>query len=286
MKLQPYFVILAVTCLFVAACRGGGSTHLNDFLEMLPRDTEEMLYVNMARLLEDDDLIEPQGIAKEWDTSFYAVAQVNGNDIMALGEQDDEERDTLKDDLTDAAYDEVSGVEVWVDTSESWPAWEALAFLPNGLVLYAEEESLMENMLRRRERGGSSFQDKVGGMVSSLSPGIMLWILQNCEGSDCVIEGRSVEKESSQDFKASLVWEFKDDYGAKELFDDLKDELENEPEDDYLTIDCDESRIDRSGVRVTLEATCDIDEIDMAMGGELFWGLLELGALSRKQSWE
>ena len=192
---------MAITCLFLATCRGGESTNLNDFLEMLPPETDSMLYMNMARLLEDDDLITAQGVAAQWDTSFYASAQVKGKVILAIGEQDEQERDVLRDglrdDLTDRDYDgeEVHGVEVWVDISEAWPSWEALAFLPNGLLLYAQEESLVENMLRRRARGGSSFQDKAGGVASSLSSGVMLWVIQNCEGSDCVIEGRSIEKE-------------------------------------------------------------------------------------------
>ena len=80
------------------------------------------------------------------------------------------------------------------------------------------------------------------------------------------------------------MWEFEDDYRAKDLFDDLKYELEAEPENEYFAIECAEPHIDRSGVRVTLEAICNLDEIEMAMGGDLFWGLLESGALSPKQS--
>ena len=149
LKLHLSFVVLAVICLFLtAACRGGGAARVNDFLEMLPRDAEGIVYVNTARLYDDDDWRDQyRSLADGWDNddfssdygirlrdlSYIATAEVDSEDVVVLGGLEEAYKDDLRDDLNNQDYDEdeIRGVEVWVDTSESW---EAFAFLPNGSV--------------------------------------------------------------------------------------------------------------------------------------------------------
>ena len=274
-------LIPVLLCFILAACGGGGDGggSVNDFMELLPRDAEGMVYVNTAQIMEDDDLRGlHREVAYEWasaefssdygirlrDTSYVAFAEVDNDNIYALGGLEVDDRDDLRDELDDYDYDEdeIRGVEVWVNTSAYL---EAFAFLPNGSVLIAEYEDLMDDVLRRRERGGSSLQEEAGGLVSSLSSGAVMVVTPYCgqvyrSGTDdCAFFGFSVEKEGSLDFKMKLVWEFEYVDEAEDLFDELEADLEEE--DALIDSDCDYARADQSESRVTLEITCDMEEI-------------------------
>ncbi len=272
MKPRVFVVIMTMLCaLLITSCvgggGGGGGDAVNDLLKMLPRDAEGALYVNTARLDDDDNLSDlRQDVADEWDdTNFYsncgvrlrdlrsiAFGEVNGDDVFILGELED--LDDLRDELDDQDYDEdeIRGVEVWLDTSEFW---EAFAFLPNGSVLVAEEEDLMEDLLRRRDRGGSSMYDEVKGILPDLSADIYMVVGtdSDCYYSRCEVIGFSVEDASSRDFKTAFVLQF-------ESADDADDAFES-VEDDAFDSDCDDPRGRRSGSRITIDITCDIDEI-------------------------
>ena len=264
----PLAAALLLPLLLAAACGGGGGGDaVKDLLQILPRDADGMLYVDTRKVLDDDDLRGlRRAVESAWDDtefssdygiylrdlSYVAFAEIDSADLFVLGGLGDP--DDLRDELDDQGYDEdeIRDVEVWVDTGEYW---EALAFLPNGSVLVAEEESVMEDVLRRRDRGSSSLYDEVEGVVSSLSSGLLLGIGTDCSFTDCTAVGFSFEKKDLRDVKALYAGEFESDRDAARAFEILEDSGSSSSV-------CDDLGVSRNGRQVKRELTCDLDVLD------------------------
>ncbi len=269
LKLKTIVVTLAMLGAFLgAACGGGGDAgEADSFLRMLPGDAEGMLYVNMARLQEDGDLLHFRRMVEgqldddfssdfgisTGDVTYIAFAEVDDYDVYAFGGAGNGE--ALKNELQAQGYEEkdVRGIEVWAQTSEYW---EAFAFLPNGSVLLAEDEGLMEDLLRRRDRGTSGLYDEVSDVKSPLSTEIAIVVTPYCSfSSDCIFEGVSFEKESSWDFKLKKVIAFESEDNAKEAHDRWSPVT-------TTNTHCYNEKVSRAGSSVTYEVICDMQDLD------------------------
>ena len=248
--------------LLVAACGGGGgSAGAEDFMKMLSDDAYGVLYVDISAVDGDDDLRDVRrDLENDWDFESYDLdlrdldyvafsEEEGGGDVYLLGGVDD--LDDLRDELDDLDYDddEIRGVEVWVDSSRTW---EAFAFLPGRAVLIAYDEDDMEDMLRRRDRGGSSLDDDLGGVWRDLPSGFMKAV-GSCSYRDCDFWGFSVEKENSREAKLVAVFEFESERDADRAADDIEDDYDDT---------CDDAEVRQSGSRVRAEAVCDMDTGD------------------------
>ncbi len=244
-------------------------------MQMLSDDASGVSYLNVAAIDGDDDFTDLRGDAESawafdaydiefWDLDYVAFSQEDGGGyIYFLGGVDDRD---LRDELDHWDYDdeEIRGVEVWIDSSSTW---EAFAFLPGGAVLIASNEDDMEDMLRRRDRGGSSLDDEMGNAWRDLPPGYMRIVTSvGCAYSDCEFFGLSVEKENSlsvekensREAKAKfvLLFEFDSERDAERAEDDIEDNIRDDD-------DCDDSDVRQDGTRVRAEAVCDLDAIDL-----------------------
>ena len=270
MKLKVLVVYLAALgTVFAAACGGGvgGGDAVDDFLKMLPGDAEGMIYVNVPQLLDDDELdsfrwavydeLDDADFLSDYgvlfsDLAYIAFAEIDIDDIYFLGGLDAPE--SLMDELDEQGYDEgeIRGVEVWVDTSRYW---EAFAFLPNGSVLVVEEEDLMDNLLRRRDRGSLSLYDETSGVLSRLSSQSILTAIGSCT-SGCAFGGASVQKKGSRDAKVVFAEQYDSNDDAEDSYDDLLEDFADDVfDDDY----CDRPKLRRDGSVVSIEAVCSID---------------------------
>ena len=249
--------------LIAVACGDGGGGSPDDFMRMLSDDAEGIVYLDVSAIEDDNDLRDMRRSAEsDWDFDSYDLdlrdldyvafsEEDGGGDVYLLGGVDD--LDDLRDELDDRDYDddEIDGVEVWVDSSSTW---EAFAFLPGNAVLIAYYEDDMEDMLRRRDRGGSSLMHELGNVWGALPSGFVRLVTANCPYSDCDFSGWSVEKENSQEIKEVAVFEFESSRDAERAADDI--------EDDYEDSDCDDPRVRQNGSRVTVEVVCDLDDLD------------------------
>ncbi len=261
--------LVAFGALLAAACGGGGSGQgdADAFLKMLPGDAKGMLYVNMTRLQEDGDLLNFRRMVEgqldddfssdygisPGDVTYIAFAEVGNYDVYVFGGAGNGE--ALRNVLQDRGYreKEIRGVEVWERASEDW---EAFAFLPNGSVLLAEDEGLMEDLLRRRDRSTSSLYDEISDVMSPLSTETAMLVTPYCSfSSDCVFEGISFEKESSWDFKLKTIIAFESEDNAEEAHDHW---------DPVTTTNthCYNEKLSRAGSSVTYEVICDMQDLD------------------------
>ena len=240
--------------------RRRGGLHA-DALRRCPRG----LYLDVAAIGGDDDLRDFRRSAESnWDFDAYDLdfrdldymafsEEDGGGDVYLLGGVDDRD---LRDELDDRDYDdddEIDGVEVWVDSSSTW---EAFAFLPGGAVLIAYSEDDMEDMLRRRDRGGSSLDDEIGDVWRDLPSGYMRMVTSaECGYDDCEVFGLSLEKENSREAKIVLLFEFESERDAERAEEDIEEDS-NEDED------CGDIDVRQDGRRVRVEGVCDLDEFD------------------------
>ncbi len=238
LALAAVIVLLPLLLLFgvVGGGGGGGGGSAEDFIKMLSGDAEGVLYVDVAAIEDDDDLSDlRRSVESDWDFDSYDI-DLRGLDYMAYAEEDGggdvyllggaDDRD-LRDELDDRGYDddEIDGVEVWVDSSSTW---EAFAFLPGGAVLIAYYEEDMEDMLRRRDRGGSSLDDAMGDVWRDLPSGCLRVGLGagNCDNTwdGCEAAGVSVEKENSREGKLVMLVEFDSERDAERAEDAIEDD--------------------------------------------------------------
>ena len=247
--------------MLAAAC--GGNDGPEEFMRMLPADTSYILYSDVARIRDDEDLRHlRKAMESAWPFETYYVdfrdvdyvaSSVEGSDsIFFLGGLGD--LDGLRDELDELDYDddEYRDVEIWVGGSSHWGAF---AFLPGGNVLAADYEAV-KDLLRRRDRGGASLYDDAGDLWSSLPSGVMRGIYNNCIRADytgCDFLGWSIAKENSWDFKYLWTFEFESDRDAARALDDI--------EDDFELRDRDDLRISSDGRRVSGELIYDLDDI-------------------------
>ena len=266
--------IAALSLLLAAgACLGGGSGSAergaDNFIKMLSGDAESVVYLDVAALEDDDDLSDlRRSVESDWDFDSYDIdprdldymayaEEDGGGDVFLLGGADDRD---LRDELDDRGYDddEIYGVEVWIDSSSTW---EAFAFLSGGAVLIAYYEDDMEDMLRRRDRGGSSLDDEVGDVWRALPSGYLRAVGANCDdvADGCVGLGMSLEKENSREGKLVMLVEFDSERDAERAEDDIEDGWDDRD-------DCDDLAVSQSGSRVRAEVVCDLDEFD-SLGG-------------------
>ena len=249
---------------------GGGSAENfieDNFIKMLSGDAEGVLYVDVAALEDDADLGDlRRSMESDWDFDSYDI-DLRGLDYMAYAEEDGgghvyllggaDGRD-LRDELDDRDYDddEIDGVEVWVDSSSTW---EAFAFLPGGAVLIAYYEDDMEDMLRRRVRGGPSLDDEMGDVWRDIPSGYLRLGIGtgNCDDAwdGCEAVGVSLEKENSREGKLVMLVEFDSVRDAERAEDDIEDDWDND--------DCDDLAVRQSGSSVRVEVVCDLDEFDV-----------------------
>lgn len=266
MKLKLLVVnLVAFGAILATACGGGGggSGESDAFLRMLPGDAGGMLYVNMARLQEDGDLLYFRRMVEgQLDDDFSSDFGISPGDvtyiafapgIYVFGGAGDGE--ALRNVLQDRGYqkEEVRGVEVMARASENW---EAFAFLPNGAVMLADDEELMEDLLRRRDRGTTSLYDEVSDVMSPLSTEIATVVTPYCSfSSDCIFEGVSFEKVSSWDFKLKTIIAFESEGNAEEAHDRWN------PITTTNTY-CYNEKLSRDGNSVTYEVICDMQDLD------------------------
>ena len=264
--LAAVIVLLPLLLLFGVGGGGGGGGSAENLIRMLSGDAEGVLYVDVAALEDDDDLSDlRRSVESDWDFDSYDIDLRNldymayaeedgGGDVFLLGGVDDRD---LRDELDDRGYDdEIDGVEVWVDSSSTW---EAFAFLPGGGVLIAYYEEDMEDMLRRRDRGGSSLDDEMGDVWRDLPSGYLRVGLGagNCDDTwdGCEAAGVSLEKENSREGKLVMLVEFDSERDAERAEDDIEDDW-------FDRDDCDDLAVSQSGSRVRAEVVCDLDEFD------------------------
>lgn len=270
----------ALLALSVAACGGGGGPE--EFMRMLSDDITRVVYSDIAAIRDDGDLRQlRRAMESAWPFEAYYIdlrdldyvaTSVEGSDpILFLGGLGD--LDGLRDELDDLDYDddEYRDVEIWVNGSSQW---EAFAFLPGGNVLTADYEAL-KDLLRRRDRGGTSFYDDIGDLWSSLPSGVMRGIYDDCNYRDCDFVGWSIAKENSWDLKYTWAFEFDSDRDAERALDDIEDDFGLRDSDDRRTRrptptpteggfgsrSLDDPRISRDGRRVTIEMAYDLDDI-------------------------
>lgn len=249
---------------------------------MLSDDTTRVVYSDIAAIRDDGDLRQlRKAMESAWPFEAYYIdlrdldyvaSSVEGSDlIFFLGGLGD--LDGLRDELDDLDYDddEYRDVEIWVNRSSQW---EAFAFLPGGNVLTADYEAL-KDLLRRRDRGGTSFYDDIGDLWSSLPSGVMRGIYDDCNYKDCDFVGWSIAKENSRDFRYAWTLEFDSDRDAERALDDIEDDFGLRDPDDRRTRhptptpeegvfglrDLDDPRISQDGRRVTIEMVYDLDDI-------------------------
>ena len=254
--------------LAAGACLGGGGGGsagggAEDFMQMLSDDARGVLYLDVAAIDGDVDLRDfRRSLESSWtfdsydldllDLDYVAFSEEDGGgDVYLLGGVDD--RDDLKDELDDRDYDddEIYGVEVWIDSSSTW---EAFAFLPGGAVLIAYSEDDMEDMLRRRDRGGSSLDDELGDIWRELPSGHeRIVIASGCDYDDCDFYGFSVEKKNSREVRIVAVFEFESERDAERAEEDIEEDA-NEDED------CGDIDVKQDGRMVRVEGDCDIEE--------------------------
>lgn len=233
-------------------------------MQMLSDDAAWVLYLDVAEIDGDDDLrdfrrsLESIGGFDDYDVDvrdldYMAISEEDsGGGVYLLGGVDDRD---LRDELDDRDYydDDIYGVEVWVDSSSTW---EAFAFLPGGAVLIAYSEDDMEDMLRRRDRGGSSLDDELGDVWRDLPSGYMRLVTSaECDYDDCEVFGFSVEKKNSREAKVVGLFEFESERDAERAEEDIEDDT-NEDED------CGDADVKRDGRMVRVEGVCDLDELD------------------------
>ena len=267
---------VAALSLLLAACLGGGSLGggsgsagrgAEDLMQMLSADATGVLFLDVAAIDGDADLGDFRRNAEsDWafdaygidlrDLDYMAYAEEDGGgDVYLLGGADDRD---LRDELDDRGYDddEIDGVEVWTDSSSTW---EAFAFLPGGAVLIAFYEDDMEDMLRRRDRGGSSLDDEIGDVWRDLPPGYLRVGIGTGSCDDtwggCKVAGVSLEKkENSREGKLVMLVEFDSERDAERAKNDIEDNWDND--------DCDDLAVRQSGSRVRAEVVCDLDAFD------------------------
>lgn len=272
-RLSPLLLLplFAAACGFAGVGIGGGGsggTGAEDLMKMLSRDAGGILYVDVAAVDGDDDLRPVRrDLENDWvfessydldlrDLDYVAFSEEDGGgDVYLLSGVGD--LDDLRDELDDLDYDEdeFRGVEVWTDSSRTW---EAFAFLPGGAVLIAYYEDDMEDMLRRRDRGGSSLDDDLGGIWRELPSGFMKGVANSCNFSNCDFVGFSIEKENSREARLVGVFEFESERDADRGVDDIEDDVEGN--------DCDDFGVRQSGSRVRAEWVCDLDEPNVGFG--------------------
>ncbi len=266
LALAAVIVLLPLLLLFGVGGGGGGGGSAENFIKMLSGDAEGVLYVDVAALEDDDDLSDlRRSVESDWDFDSYDIDLLDldymayaeedgGGDVYLLGGVNDRD---LRDELDDRGYDddEIDGVEVRVDSSSTW---EAFAFLPGGAVLIAYYEEDMEDMLRRRDRGGSSLDDAMGDVWRDLPSGYLRVGLGagNCDNTwdGCEAVGVSLEKENSREGKLVMLVEFDSERDAERAEDAIEDEWDND--------DCDDLAVRQSGSRVRAEVVCDLNEFD------------------------
>ena len=240
-------------------------------MRMLSDDAAGVLYLDVAALDGDDDLRDlRRSVESDWDFDSYDLdlrdldyvafsEEDGGGDVFLLSGVDDRD---LRDELDDRDYDEdeISGVEVWVDSSSTW---EAFAFLPGGAVLIAYYEDDMEDMLRRRDRGGSSLDDELGDLWRELPSGHTRVVGQGCDYADCDFIGISFEKKNSREVRIVLVLEFDSERDAERAEEDVEEDVEESVLDDE---DCGDVDVRQDGRRVWAEGDCDIEGNDSFNG--------------------
>ena len=262
----------------LAACSGegdpgGGSGSAErgaeNFIKMLSGDAEGVANLDVAALEGDDGFSDlRRSVESDWDFDSYGIdlwdlgymayaEEDSGGDVFLLGGADDRD---LRDELDDRGYDddEIYGVEVWIDSSSTW---EAFAFLPGGAVLIAYYEDDMEDMLQRRDRGGSSLDDELGDVWRALPSGYLRAGGANCDdvADGCVGLGLSLEKENAREGKLVMLIEFDSERDAERAEDDIEDNWDDRD-------DCDDLAVSQSGSRVRAEVVCDLDEFE-SLGG-------------------
>ena len=258
-----------LSALLGAACGGGGGSGEADaFLKMLPDDARGALYVNMAQVWEDGDLVHFRLMIEDQmdgdfssdygirvrDVGYIAFAEVDDYDIYVFGGLDD--REALRDKLQAQGYEEkgIRGVEVWTRASKSR---EAFAFLPDGSVLVTENEELAEDLLRRRDRGSASLYEEVSHVASSLSTDIAVVVKPYCPDSlDCDFEGISFQKESSWDFRLKRVFAFSSEANAEDAYNRWVAPLTT------ANTYCYNEKLSRDGSSLTYEVICDMQDLD------------------------
>ncbi len=124
-----------------------------------------------------------------------------------------------------------------------------------GAVLIAYYEEDMEDMLRRRDRGGSSLDDELGDVWGDLPSGYVRIVTgDECGWDGCEVYGLSVEKENSREAKIVLLAEFDSARDAERAEDDLEEVVDDG--------DCHDINVRQDGRRVRAEAVCDLDQFD------------------------
>ncbi len=252
--------------LAAVACLGGGGSGAErgaeDLMQMLSGDAESVAYLDVAALEDDDDFSNlRRSVESDWDFDSYDIdlwdldymalaVEDGGGDVFLLAGADDRD---LRDELDDRGYDddEVDGVEVWTDSSSTWVAF---AFLSGGDVLIAEYEDDMEDMLRRRDRGGSSLDDEIGDVWRDLPSGYLRMGTANCDdlADGCEVFGASMEKRTQREGKLVILIEFDSERNAERAEDDIEDNWDND--------DCDDPAVRQNGSRLRAEVVCDLDE--------------------------
>ena len=238
---------------------------------MLSGDAEGVLYLDVAAIEDDDDLSDlRRSVESDWDFDSYDLdlrdldyvvfsEEDGGGDVYLLGGVDDRD---LRYELDDLDYDddEISGVEVWIDSSSTW---EAFAFLPGGAVLIAYYEEDMEDMLRRLDRGGSSLDDEMGDLWRELPSGHRRGVGYGCDYAGCDFLGVSFEKKNSREVRIALVLEFDSARDAVRAKEDVEEEAEEATLDDE---DCGDIDVSQDGRMVRVEGDCDIEGVDSFNG--------------------
>jgi hypothetical protein len=232
-----------------------GRRLLGDLLKLLPPgDVDTVTHVDIPGVIKalDDHRGLRNELEDEWDDQDFADdldIDVRDLDYVAYADTDDGyvvllggvDMEDLRDALDDEDYndDEIKDVEVWVNASRRW---EALAFVDEA-VLVAGDEDLMEDMLRRIDRDGSSFHDEAGDLWGSPPTGVAKQLEAQYCGPCCVMVAWSVEDKVPEDFKLTVVGDYKD---------------KSEAEDDGF-LDCDDVDASRDGERIRVEGHCGID---------------------------
>ncbi len=243
---------------------------INDTLRLLPRDTTIVLYIDLAALYYDEDLRPIRRDAEnEWenladfednfnvrlqDLKNLVDADIEGWNLFVLGGL--EHLDGLRDELDDLDYDEdeIRGVEVWLDGAADW---EALAFLPGGVVLAAENQSTMEDVPRRRDSESSSKYDEVGDIVSDFPDDILVRLAMCHRGRGCLL-GIGLQKKGSDEMTLVNITLFEDEEDAEDAEEDRRDDIE----DDDFPHECGGAAVDRSGLKVPFEIVCEMDSFN------------------------
>ena len=262
-KIIGVLVALGILISLTAGCGGGASSIIKEIMQLLPDDTDYLMYADIASLRSDrdfedqyDDLesmfeydLDMIGLdASDVDSVTFAVSDDYYCEwTFITGDFDlDDFRDALEDDYYDE--DEYRGVEIWSD------GYDAYALIDD-MIVYCDDEDALEDAIKRSVGEGSSsmYDDEDFADVFNQTPSGVLVGIGEGGWSEYRCVGFSFSKASRDSVELNACFKFSSAGKAEDYERDIEDEVEYMG--DVYDID-----VRRSGDCVIATAEMDIDD--------------------------